>query len=224
MDQSIVLTQYLKRVAVVIGLVFLTYLGYVLYLNTTFRIVGTDPTSGGFATISPFLKVTFSKELAAQNLTVKGTVGLIDSSSVNKKVVTILLNTPLNADKPYYIELDNIRSASGKQLPNWVFHFTPHDLSEDRLSADQQKALAASQVQYNQVIQNDKLIQLLPFTSGGNEYRVDYTVEYSHQKAHPVIIITAPTEQGQQDAINWIQQLGINPASYTITYKTAPVQ
>lgn len=66
-----------------------------------------------------------------------------------------------------------------------------------------------------------KLVQLLPFTGPRFSYKITYTYHFSNNQAVPTIVVTAPTQQAQQDAIAWIKAQGYDPTQLTIQYVTA---
>lgn len=80
--------------------------------------------------------------------------------------------------------------------------------------ADKNKLSESSQ-------QANKLIGLLPFTGPEFRYRVDYSYQFSSTQAEPTIIITAPTDQATQDALDWIKSQGYDPLVLPIKYVTA---
>lgn len=215
MDE-ITLQKYIRLAAIGGALVLLFVIGLLIYLSVTFRLTGTSPSTHGVATVSPFFKVNFNKPLNSAGLSVTGGPNLVDSYSVKGSVITILLKEPLSAKQTYTIHVRGILSVGGKRLADKTFIFTPKDIPDNELSPEQQQALQTIQQQYNKLIQNDPLVQLLPFVAGGNEFRIDYNVQYVHQKPVPIIVITSPTAQGQSDALKWIQEVGVDPAKYTI--------
>ena len=217
-------TRKYVRLAAILGSLFLVLLiGFLIYLSVTFRLTGTNPGVRGVATVSPFFKVNFNKPLNSAGLSVTGSPNLIDSYSVKGSTISILLKEPLSTKQTYTIQVKGILSVGGKHLSDKTFSFTPKDIPDSELSPEQQQALQNIQQRYNKLIQNDPLIQLLPFVAGGNEFRIDYTVQYVHQKPVPIIIVTSPTPQGQVDAIKWIQTVGVDPSKYTIKSETGPV-
>lgn len=212
--------QLIKRVRLfLILLLFLAILWVVLSIHRSlsFRVSGTDPSVTSVATISPFFKIEFNKPLAR---TVSVTIypqNLPASYEIKGSVVTVTFNKQLQEGQTYSVRLANIADQAGSHLPNKTFSFQAQSISPSALSASQQKVLEANQAKYN-AIQNDGLVQLLPFSGGGNEFQVSYTINYSAKTPQLVIVVTASSPQGQTDAVNWIRQVGFDPSKYTITF------
>lgn len=222
MDKLI--TKMLVRKAIA-GLVILLLLlaGLVIYNTQVFRLVGTDPAMNKFSSSVLFIKISFNKSLIANKLTITGSDNSVDSYSVNGSVITVLLNSPLETGKQYQLNVVGISNAQGQKLANQVFVFTPQNLPESSLSVAQKSALDKVQSNYHALV-NDPVIKLLPFYGGGNEFLVSYTVQYLHQVPKPTIVITAPTQTGQNDGLAWLKLIGADPSKYQIQYITGLVQ
>jgi hypothetical protein len=211
-----------KLILIPIVCVVIFIVGLKIYQTVTFRLVGTNPSVNRVATISPFFKVEFNKNLIRQDISITSTSNVLASYSVSGSIIDILLNEPLSSSKSYSITVSNIYSTAHKHLANQKFTFTPKNVTAESLPQDQKQALNSIQQQYNRAIQGNGLVPLLPFISGGSEFRVDYTARYVDQKAHLVIVITSLTQGGYNDALSWIKAVGFNPANYDIVYVNAP--
>jgi hypothetical protein len=117
----------------------------------------------------------------------------------SKTVDFVLVSNSSSTSNWYYTHLDDAKAAEGIS-----------DRETDQLST--------------QSLSNAPLIQLLPFVAGGLEFRVDYGNEPGAKAGEPIIYITAPDEQSQQDGVAWIKSLGFNPSEYRIKFVTATVQ
>lgn len=62
------------------------------------------------------------------------------------------------------------------------------------------------------------LIKVLPFIAAGFKYRIDYKTVNDKT----IIVITAPDNPSQQDAVSWIESHGYDVTTLTIEYVTAP--
>jgi len=113
--------------------------------------------------------------------------------------------------------VDAVLVSNSSQTSNWYFTHPEDERKAEGLSSQTNDTLAAK------ARKETPLIQYLPFVAGGFEYRVDYGTLPGSKNSLPVIYITAPTAQAQQDAIKWIKSLGYNPNDYTIKFVTAPV-
>ena len=199
-------------------IILLVIFGYWIFNALTFRLISTDPLINNFPSSSSFIKLNFNKNIS-NSVGVTGTKGLIYSSSVSKSSLTIVLNSPLDIDTKYQINVNNIVSLNGQKMKDLDLSFTPKALPVTSMSAEQKQAQLNAQQQYN-VIQNDGLISLLPFAGGGGEFLVSYTLKYSGQTAKPIIIITASDQKSQNDALSWIKLTGADPNKYDIQYVT----
>ena len=74
------------------------------------------------------------------------------------------------------------------------------------------------------VVDSNALTQLLPYTGPSSEYKVSYTYEITGSSAQATIVITSPTEKGQQDALSWISKVGFTPSNLNIKYETTSVR
>lgn len=218
------ITNKVTRIVItVITAIVLVITAVSLYNTLVFRVVSTDPVMHNFSTSVLFIKVSFNKPLLTHNLSVTGSDNLVDSYSVNGSVITILINSPLDAGKQYQLNILGISDTKGQKLANQVFKFTPQNLPESILSTAQKTALDKAQSDYHALV-SDPLIALLPFSGGGNEFVVSYTVQYVHRIPKPTIVITAPTQVGQVDGLAWLKLIGADPTKYQIQYVTGPVQ
>ena len=209
--------------SLIIILMLTLFLGVKIYQSVVFRIVSTNPRINSVAAVSPFFKIIFNKPLSKNTVVAATPRGTMLSYQINGSTITVLLNTPLNIGKPYSIILSNITDSSGAKINNTELNFTPQDIPTSELPTDQQQAIQRIQLRYNNAIINNKLVKLLPFTSGGNEFEVSYNVSYVNQQPKLLIIVTAPTEQDRLAALNWMELVGVSPSDYTIQYNDAVV-
>jgi PEGA domain-containing protein len=110
-----------------------------------------------------------------------------------------------------------VLSSDSSQTTNWYITHPADAQTAEGISSRNNDALG------QQSLANAPLIKLLPFVSGGLEFRVDYGNLPGTNAGVPVIYITAPTQAGQQAGLSWIQSVGYNPSDYTIKYVTGPV-
>lgn len=207
--------------ATVIFLIFIL-LGFWIYNTLIFRLVSTDPVMGNFPVSASFIKLKFNKSISS-SIKVTGTEGLISSQTVNGSILTVLINYPLDFGKTYQLNVSDIISIGGQKLNDQSFEFTPKALPDSSLSADQKQSLVKNQQQYN-ALMNDPVISLLPFKAGGGDFSVSYTLDYSNHVTKATIVITAPTQAGQDAGLNWLKQIGADVTKYQITYSTQAVQ
>jgi hypothetical protein len=205
----------IKYFLLLIVLVFVLIFGNMIYKNFKFRITGTNPAVSKVSVASPFFKVDFNKSLSS-SIGVSSNPNIIKAYKVQGKEINITLTIPLNSSQTYAISIKNIYDTSGQHIADQRFVFTPRSVGTTPLSQDQSQALLNQQVQYSQSVENNALLQLLPFVGPNFEYRVDY----GSQGAQTVIEITAANANAQQDAVAWIKNQGFDPSTLDIQYIT----
>lgn len=114
--------------------------------------------------------------------------------------------------------VDIVLTSNSNATANWYLTHLKDAKTVEGLSDHEVDALR------KQSVQGSPLILLLPFVSGGLEFRVDYGNLPGNNAGTPVIYISAPTVSAQQKGIAWIQSVGYNPFSYNIQFVTTPVQ
>lgn len=208
-----------RLLIIVILVMTVSFISIFVYRSSGFRLTGTDPSARAVATTSPFFKISFNRPLAS-SVSVRFYPQNFPSSYVIKgSSVTVSFNKALQEGATYSIRLTNIKDVAGDKLTDKTISFQAQYINSSDLSSEQQQALRNKQARYD-TIQGDGLVKLLPFTGGGNEFQVSYTINYSGRQPNLIIVITASTPQGQSDALNWIRQVGFDPSKYTITFAT----
>jgi hypothetical protein len=133
---------------VVIVAILLTALGiYQIYLSLHFRVVGTEPKTNSVASVSPFLKIKFSKQLAAGSVKITSTPSIIDSYKIEGKVLDIALKPPLDTNRSYNLTVVAIADTKGERLTNKAFSFKPKIVAYSKLSEAQKSTLLQQQSQ-----------------------------------------------------------------------------
>jgi hypothetical protein len=155
----------------------------------------------------------------SSNVKVSGTENSVLSYKVSGRLVQITLNTPLPTQETT-INITNINSKSGKHFADMTYDFTPMYIDYNSLPGSQKAETLNKQTDYSNSIQNNPLVQLLPFTGPNFEYSINYTVNYNTSPPSPIFIITAPDKQSQQDALSWIASQGVKTSTLNIQYVT----
>ncbi len=114
-------------------------------------------------------------------------------------------------------DVDVVLVSNSARTANWYFTHPEDESKAEGISSKHYDALA------QQALQKTPLIKLLPFVAGGLEFRVDYGNKPGVNNGLPVIFITAPTQQSQQNGLNWIRSVGFDPTAYKIEYVTGLV-
>ncbi len=192
-----------------------------------FRVLSTNPSVNYFADVSPFFKVTYNKPLSKSDLSVTSNPGIIKSYSVSGDTLTTLLNVPLNNTRDYSIFVLRIKDTAGVELKNQVFTFKPKLVNSNDLSKSQQNALL--QAQENAAAlqkKEDPIMPYLPYSTLNfilNDAYVNNKLILQAQILIPPHVsgaaAAADTTQYEQQVVQYIQSLGLNPANYTIQYQ-----
>lgn len=143
------LYKYRKLAIFIVLLIVIITFGLQFYDVIKFHVIGTDPSVNSIGTLSPFLKVSFNKELSSKNVSISSPSGAGSSYKVQDKVLIIYLNYPLTADKMYSVDIASVYDSSGAKLSNLVFSFKPTNIPFNDLPQDEQNALVNSQDHYN---------------------------------------------------------------------------
>lgn len=78
--------------------------------------------------------------------------------------------------------------------------------------------MPVSLTQSASTVEGNKLIKFLPFIGPNFNYEINYTYNITPSAALPIITITAINSTYQQEAINWINAMGINSKLLNIKY------
>lgn len=128
-------------VAVIVALVVLTF----IRRTASLRVINLYPNPAtSMAPLTPFLKVTFNKELSSKNLSVTSDSKLVQSAKVDGKTLIITLTAPNNAMDPsqnYKITIAHLESTDGKKFGGKAYSFSPQQTDATNLPVDQQQAI-----------------------------------------------------------------------------------
>ncbi len=173
------------------------------------------------------LAVIFSSYQVAMALRNRGNTGILQASASDKSAVLTLLEA---GHREINLSPGN---AKVRLLPgSYRLVATANKLqavSSTQITRGQvtNLHLQLPTTQQPQELQKDaeanKLIQFLPFTGRTYEYRISYRYQSDQGAYHPVIVITAPTQSGQQKALDWIKNQGYNISNLQIEYSSAPI-
>lgn len=133
-----------RRLVVAFLALLLIFAAYQLYLSRQFHIVSTDPKLNNVASVSPFLKVNFNRQLSSKGLSVTSTPDVVSSYSVSGKVLDLSLKQPMDVSSSYTITI-NIADIAGARLSDQKLVFKPLLVPYGDLSKEQQSAILKSQ-------------------------------------------------------------------------------
>lgn len=220
-----------KRLLALLALVIAFLLAYGIYLtieNSVFHVVSTNPSTNSVATVSPFFNIYFNRDLKPGGIKISSMPNIISSYHVVDKVIYIKLITPLRSANKYTITLNSIRDSEGDQLGQQSLSFTPQYIPSQNLPYDQRQALLKNQVRYNEQHSNP-IVKHLPHSTP--DFNLTYGYQTINNQQHLVLNaelfipqaqannISATAAQDQQEILQYIQSLNLNPSSYTIHYK-----
>ena len=188
------------------------------YRNNKFEIKGTDPSIKGVSTSAPYFKIFFSKPLGEDVKVSVYPQNTLSSVQIKDNTVTVFFDRTLSSSTEYSVVLKNISSKTGSTISDRSFSFTPKPMSVSSLPSNQRAAVKKKEGDYNKAVYEDGLVQLLPFQSGGNEFSIDYDLDYSKSPPGVIIKVSSSTETGKQDALNWIKSVGFDPDNYSIAF------
>jgi hypothetical protein len=114
---------------------------YLLYVSSKFHVVSTNPSIDSIASVSPFLKVNFNKQLSGKGFSVTSDPLITKSPSVVGKTLFMDLDGPLDVNQAYTITIKNISDSSGNVIASKTFIFTPKSISSQDLPKDQAQYL-----------------------------------------------------------------------------------
>lgn len=206
---------------------FILLVVYAVYLTLTFRIVGTSPKLSNVATASPYITVSFNKNLSSNGLSVSGTEGLVTSTSVKGKNLQINLNN-MTTGNEYVVHINSVSSTSGKTIKNKDLSFKAKNIDVGNLPKEQQQTLINQQDQ-NQGVAADPIISHLPY--GTVDFSLTAQTPDTNQDQSKLVLNAqlilshadmsnedAAIAQYKQEVINYIVSLGLNPNNYNIQY------
>jgi hypothetical protein len=104
-----------------------------------FHIVNTNPSVHKVATVSPFFKINFNKQLSNDGLSVS-TSQVVSSYVVSNKTLVFNLKTPMSSITTYSITINKIFDTNGNQIANQTFTFKPKVIDFKDLPEDQKQA------------------------------------------------------------------------------------
>ncbi len=142
MDNA-VFKRRLKQLSGTLVAVILVIIGWAIYYNQTFHIVSTNPSEGDVATVSPYFKINFNKNLSTKNINISENPQL-GRYKINGKTLTINIENIMSQNNTYTITIGYISDTSNQAIKNSTISFKPiYQLPND-----------LSQSQTNQILQN----------------------------------------------------------------------
>jgi hypothetical protein len=135
-----------NKIYLIAGLagLFLILIAVLSVRSLGFNVASTNPEVSQLTTSTPFLKVTFNRDLSKDNVKVTSDHNIVQSTSVDGKTLTINISAPLPQNVRQKITISSITSTKGETMTNKTFSFIPTFVTDiEKLPEDQQKALNA---------------------------------------------------------------------------------
>ena len=134
-----------RRLIGLIVVVAVIIVGWLVYQNSYFRVAGTEPKTSRVASVSPFLKIHFNRQLSNQQLSVSASPNVIASYNLDGKILVIDLKIPMDTQQTYSISINKIMDMKGDTITNKVISFQPKNIASQDLSSAQKQALLQQQ-------------------------------------------------------------------------------
>lgn len=214
-----------RKVFALIAVMLVIIIGVLAYQyidNYDLKVTYINPQPSTISAVTPFFDLYFNKTLSP-NVEASMYPSAIKSYKVNGNEIAINFKLPLNFNLSYTLQITNISATDGKRLADLSYTFTPQQITSVNIPQDQNAPVLNEQKQYNQSVENNKLLQLLPFTGPNFEYTVSYSQSSSTTSSQNslTIIITGATPEAQQAGYQWLSAQVTDIQAYNIQYVTA---
>lgn len=111
-----------------------------------FNVDSTDPKLGNMATISPYLRVNFTRDISEKNFHYSSSNDSVKSYSIKGKTVQFnFKGNKFEAGKKYSITIKSISSKQGETITDYKLNFKTTERRFDSLTDEEQKAVIAAQ-------------------------------------------------------------------------------
>lgn len=224
-----------KRWGIILLIVLVVGLVFLIYKGIRFDVASTDPSNSQMTTWAPYFKVTFTRKLSNQGLSISTDPKQIiydNQYYVSGNTLTINLNVPLNPNQTYTITINNIKDTYGANIKNKKFVFKPKYITFSQLTNDNQQEALTLRNQASPVYK-DPILTHLPYYTLSYSLTPDITT--SSQNNLPIINVKAElllnesqssneagaVAQDKQLIQSYIRSLGLNPSSYNIIYSVS---
>lgn len=114
--------------------------------KATFSVDTTDPKLNNMATISPYIRVNFTRPVSSKNFKYTSSSSFVKNYTIKGKMVQFnIKGGGFEAGKSYSITLQSVASTSGDIITNKKLGFKATGRDFDSLTKEQQKAVIAAQ-------------------------------------------------------------------------------
>ncbi len=216
-----------KRVALVVVLLIVAFIGYILFTSnpTGFRISKTDPKLGDVATLTSFIKVEFSEPIVEDSVKIPNQA-TVKRYEVENQSIKFYLNG-LDKGKKQTITIESVISAkTGAKLNNEKLSYKPKEVPWDRIPREQQVARLDEQDKKADTTR-DPVLDYMPYTTP--DYKITAVVDQT-VKLHALITPASAdaSETGVVDprtlaqyksaVVKYLQSIKIDPVKYDLSF------
>jgi hypothetical protein len=145
MQSNSTFSKQIKMILLIVAVLLICGAGYLIYVSSKFHIVSTNPNTGSVASVSPFFKVNFSKQLSSKGFNVTSSPSITENPTVNGKTMSMDLDGPLDTTQTYTITINNVSDISGHVISSKTFVFSPKYIAAEDLPKDQAAYLLKQQ-------------------------------------------------------------------------------
>lgn len=189
-----------------------------------FRVTEVSPNVDKVSVISPYLEITFSKNISKDGLSVEATSDIVSKRTITDNKLQLRLSG-MKVNKTYTINLENVMSVDGKKITNKSYSFVAKDIPYSRLSDEEQKAISDIQDSYAPT-KSDPILNYLPY--GTTEFSLEaVATDNASLVIKADLLLSAADVRSNRQAsidayrqavIDYIKSIKLDPNSYNIEY------
>lgn len=189
-----------------------------------FRVTEVSPDVDKVSVISPYLEITFSKNISKDGLSVDATNDVVSKRIITDNKLQLRLSG-MKVNKTYTINLENVMSVDGKKITNKSYSFVAKDIPYSRLSDEEQKAISDIQDSYAPT-KSDPILNYLPYGTTDFSLEAVATDNASLVIKADLLLSAADVRSNRQASIDayrqavidYIKSIKLDPNSYNIEY------
>ena len=214
-----------KKLLIPVIVLMVAIASVVFYRNYGFRIRSVSPSTDKIGSLTPYVDITFNKDLDARATQVKSDPSwVVTGKQINKNVLRIFFQKPLTVGLNFSFNV-NAKIANGDKIINKSYVVSVKNIAFDDLPKSQQTYLTQSQ---NQGAFKDPLLAYLPHTTP--EFKLSGSIDNSGHSPKLDVSATLYLNQAdlsnqavaearyKQSVLDYIRSVGLNPDDYQITF------
>jgi hypothetical protein len=207
------ITRLRKPIIIAIIVIIVLVVGLItvrVHQLSQFRITTSNPSLNNVATISPFLKLTFNRQLTNNGFSISSSPSIITGHTISGNQLDLTLNSPsspLNDNKTYTITL-SIAATDGERITNKQITFTPKYVPSQDIPKDQGAAILQHQVETQEAPSKENI----NFVNEDALINDGVTTEQIDSMEQAFFLFDKTAKSVTIDASS-VQQAPVNPAS-----------